>query len=145
VAKPRRRRSKATPGPKPSITLLVVKRVSRRFGQGLTLELALAAEGNSKVNLETWKKAMQAHPEFSPHWAAARGKFLEGSVQRLIASKDLANLRWLLARRFPDLFAESSGSEVHVTQNASVTIPEDVLKAARELAASGETVPIKSK
>lgn len=123
---------RGSPGPKPSITLDVVKRVSRRFGIGIPLVEALAAEGNDKINLETWKKALQAHPEFSPHYAAAKGKFLDTAMERLI---ELDQIQWLLERRRPDLFARPAAVAVSVNNTTNIVgLPDDVLERARKLA-----------
>lgn len=102
--------------------------MSERVGRGLTLKLALAAEDCPTVNEETWKKALAAHVEFSPHYEAGRGKFLELATRRLAKSKDLANLRWLLARRHSDLFGESP----EVVVNNNIELPADVIELARQ-------------
>jgi hypothetical protein len=101
-------------------------------GLGLTLKLSLAAENHEKINEETWKKAIAAHPEFSPHYEAAKGKFLEGAMRRLAASEELAHLKWLLERRHSDLFGRPPEQSVCVTNNVSVELPADVLERARE-------------
>ncbi len=121
-------------GPAPSVTLEVVKRVSARVGRGLTLSLALAAEDCPAVNVENWNKTLQRHKELSTHYEAGKGQFLDMATERLVASEELANLRWLLERRFPDLFSKP---EPGVTVNASVNlaIPPDVVERAREIAA----------
>lgn len=130
--KPKVRRRRAVPGPKPSITLDVVKRVAARYGMGVPLVDALAAEGHAKINLETWKKAMGAHPEFSPHWEAARGKFLADAMRRLVESGELENLRWLLPRRYPELFAAPAPVAVNVSNTTIVELPADIVERARE-------------
>lgn len=130
------RRKKSTPGPKPSITLQVVKRVSERVGSGLTLELALAAEQVATINIETWKKALKAHPEFSPLYEGAKGKFLESAVLRLAGSNELQNLRWLLERRHWDLFARprDDGIGASATSGGPAALPEDLVSRARQIA-----------
>lgn len=130
----RRPQTRKVPGPKPSITLPLVQRVAARIGRGLTLRLALAAEQNDKVNEETWKKALAAHPEFSPLYEAAKGKFLDVATQRLAKSADLYNLRWLLERRHADLFARPAEVSVSVENNVAVSIPDDVIQRARQIA-----------
>lgn len=126
---------KKIPGPKPSITLAVVKRVAARIGRGVPLEHALAAENKSTINKETWKKALQAHPEFSPHYDAGKGKFLDRATQRLARSKELANLKWLLERRFPDLFARPAEVSVEVNNTTHISgLADDVLEQARIIA-----------
>lgn len=130
------RKPKSRPGPKPSITLAVVERVSERVGRGLTLDLALAAEGVETINVETWKKALKAHPEFSPLYQAAKGKFLDYAVMRLTASNDLHNLRWILERRHFDLFSRprDDGRGQGEQSGGTTALPEDLLERARELA-----------
>lgn len=100
----RRKRRRLAPGRRPSITLAVVKRVSKRYGRGVPLVDALAAEANPKINLDNWKKTLRRHPQLSLHYQAARGLFLELSMRRLAESKDLRHLCWLLERRYPELF-----------------------------------------
>lgn len=113
----------------------MVKRVSRRVGRGLTLELALAAEGKAKVNLETWKKALQSHPQFSPHYEAGKGKFLDRATQRLAEKGDNADLKWLLERRHPDLFARpDQQASVRVENHTTIQLPDELIERARELA-----------
>ena len=136
------RAKRSTPGPKPSITLAVVKRVSKRVAMGSTLALALAAEGNGKVNEETWKKALQSHPEFSPHYEAGKGKFLAGAMARLEKSKNLKFLCWLLERRHADLFARPAAVNVSVANTTHINgCPDDVLERARAIARSDAKGP----
>ena len=125
-------RKRSRPGPKPSITRAVVRRVSDRVARGLTLALALAAEGNSTINVETWKKALGAHPEFSPLYEAGKGKFLERATRRLAESDQLKHLCWLLERRHPDLFRKPA--DVVVNNDVRVELPADLLERARDLA-----------
>jgi hypothetical protein len=134
IAKPKPRKGRRKrPGPKPSITLAVVKRVSERFGRGLTLEQSLAAEEVSTINLETWKKCLQAHPEFSPHYEAAKGKFLDVATRRLAEAQDLKFLTWLLERRYSKMFARPAENDITVnaTANATAGIPADLVERAR--------------
>jgi hypothetical protein len=125
------------PGPKPSITLAVVKRVAARVGRGVPLEHALAAENKSTINKETWKKALAAHAEFSPLYAAGKGKFLDSATKRLAESSESADLKWLLERRHPDLFARPAEVSVEVNNSTTITgLNEDVLEQARIVARS---------
>ena len=112
----------------------MVKRVAARVGRGLTLKLALAAENQLTVNEETWKKALHSHPELSPHYEAGKGKFLDRATQRLSQSAELANLRWLLERRHPDLFAKPADVEVNVSNTNVIELPADIVERARALA-----------
>ena len=106
------------------------------MGRGLTLDLALAAEGVSTINVETWKKALKAHPEFSPLYQAAKGKFLDMAVMRLVLSNELQNLRWVLERRHYDLFSRprDDGRGLGEQSGGTSALPEDLLERARELA-----------
>lgn len=115
----------------------MVKRVAARIGRGLTLKLALAAENKATVNEETWKKTLQSHPEFSPHYEAGKGKFLDAATLRLVRSKELSNLKWLLERRFPDLFARPAEVSVEVNNTTNISgLADDVLERARVIARS---------
>lgn len=125
--------AKGRRGPKPSITLEVVKRVSERVGRGMPLKLALATEGNAKINEETWKKALKAHSNFPPIYEAAKGKFLDEAMRKLEEAEDLKYVCWLLERRHSDLFARPEPAAV-VNVSQSVGIPADVIERARELA-----------
>lgn len=136
-----RRKSKAKPrGPKPSITLDVVKRVAERFGRGIPVVEALAAECNPKINLDTWHKALQKDEKLSTHWAGARGKFLDQATRRLHYAEQEKYLCWLLERRYSDLFAkrDSKPSDVADSERArSTEIPDDILQRAHQLAKAG--------
>lgn len=101
---------------------------------GSTLELALASEANSKINLETWKKALSAHPQFSPLYRAAKGKFLDKSMRRLAEHADAKYLCWILERRFSEMFAKPEPPSAVVNVSQQVGIPADVIERARELA-----------
>jgi hypothetical protein len=121
--------------------------VSSRVGRGLTLALALSAENVPTVNEETWKKALQSHPEFSPHYEAGKGKFIDSAVQRLAAHKDAKFLCWLLERRHSDLFARPAGVAVSVeanaTANAAAALPAELVARAREIVAAETKAPAK--
>lgn len=129
------RRRATRPGPKPSITAAVVRRVAKRYGLGIPLQEALAAEGNPTINLETWKKALAAHPELSPPYDAAKGKFLEFAMVKLRDSRNLKFLCFLLRTRRPDLFAEPAAVSVNVSQQTTIAgLGEDVLERLRAAA-----------
>lgn len=102
------------------------------------MRLALEAEGKPKINLDTWEKSLKSHGNFRVIYHAAKGKFLDASMQRLAEAEDLKHLRWLIERRFPDLFARpdlESAAVVNISQvNNTVAIPADVLSRAREIA-----------
>jgi len=102
---------------------------------GVPLREALATEANPTINLETWKKALAAHPELSPQYDAAKGKFLELAMRRLASEEDAKHLEWLLERRYPELFAKRGPDvAVSVSNSVSVSIPADVIERAREIA-----------
>lgn len=104
------------------------------FGQGISLKDALALENNAQINPDSWQRALQRHPEFVHPYSAAKADFLAKSIQRLIESEDLANLRWLLERRYPDLFARPAPISVNVSQNTIAGLPEEYLERARAYA-----------
>jgi hypothetical protein len=114
--------------------LEVVQRVSERYGMGIPLQDALAAEGSPTINLETWKKALAAHPELSPPYEAAKGKFLEFAMCKLRDHKNLKFLCFLLRTRRADLFSGSAGSNGHQGESSGNGIPDDVLERARQYA-----------
>lgn len=130
-----KRSKKPKPGPKPSITVAVVKRVGERFARGVPLEHALSAEANPKINIETWKKAMASNGELSPHWQAAKGKFVDWATKKLATSKQLKFLCWLLERRYPSDFAKPASVSVSVNNTTNISgVPDDVLGRARDIA-----------
>jgi hypothetical protein len=119
------------------ITLAVVERVAKRFGHGMPLKDALALENNSQINPDSWHKALQRKPQFVHPFEAAKADFLEKALTRLSESEDLANLRWLLERRYPELFARPAQTQVNVNQTNQPTIvglPNDILARVREYA-----------
>lgn len=101
----------------------------------MTLELALATEAVPTVNVETWKKALKAHPEFSPHYEAAKGKFLDESMQRLVAANDLKNLRWLLERRHWEMFGENATKGTNPTNHNGEVLSDEMIERARQIVA----------
>ena len=113
----------------------MVKRVSNRVGRGLTLALALAAETSATINVETWKKALQTHPEFSPHYEAGKGKFLDWATHKIVTRGEFADLRWLIERRHADLFARPAEVSVSVNNTTNISgLPDDILERARTAA-----------
>lgn len=115
--------------------------MSERFARGLTLKLSLAAENNLKINEETWKKALAAHPNLSPHYEAAKGKFLAEAMEKLVNATDrfgtpqLTYLCWLLERRHSDLFARPAEVSLSVNNTTNISgLSNDVLDQARAIA-----------
>jgi hypothetical protein len=54
-----------------------------------------------------------------------------------VRSKELANLKWLLERRFPDLFARPAEVSVSVNNTTNISgLADDVLEQARIIARS---------
>lgn len=118
----------------------VVRRVAKRYGRGVPLPEALAAEGNPKINLESWHKAIQRDDKLSTLYASARGQFLDEAVAKLAASDNLKYLCWLLERRHSADFAkrDSKPSEQGDGERQRATeIPEEILQRATELAKAG--------
>jgi hypothetical protein len=107
----KRRRAKAIAehragrrGPERSVTLDVVERVGTLMAVGLTLELALALE-EAEIRVETWQRALQRDAKLFTHYRYFQAVFMERVCLRLAASDDLADLKWLLTRCHPELFA----------------------------------------
>lgn len=93
-------------GPEPSVTLAVVERVGNRMALGLPLDYALALE-DSIITVDCFHKALQRDEKLSTHLTRFKAKFIEASCARLAIS-ETADLRWLLLRRHPDIFAMPS-------------------------------------
>lgn len=108
--------------------MAVVERVGAAFARGVPLKLALALENDLCVNEDSWQKAMQRHPEYVRSWEAKKADFYERSCRRLEEADDLANLRWLLERRFPHDFAKQPDP---ANVSVSVVISEKDLERAR--------------
>jgi hypothetical protein len=134
VAPPTKAQKVCTPGPKPSITAEVVQRVSDRVGRGMPLKMALEAEAQPKINVETWHKAIQGSETFRAVYDAGRAQFLDAAMARLAAADELKYLCWLLERRHSDLFAKREPEVVVNNTNVHNAIPEDVYKLAKEIA-----------
>jgi len=101
----------------------------------MPLSVALAAEGNPTINEETWKKALAAHPGLCPTFDAAKGKFLEESMRRLIDAEDLKHLCWLLERRYSEYFRKPDPPAAVVNVSTQISgLPDDVLERARIIA-----------
>lgn len=111
-------------GPERSVTLAVVGRVGGRMARGLTLELALALEMN-EIRVATWQKALQRDAKLSTHNLRFQAMFIETACKRLIASDDLADLKWLLTRRYPEQFGLPSERARIKNPRAAVAIKLD--------------------
>lgn len=129
--------SRRKPGPKPQITLEKFVRICEAFAHGLPLDIALGSEG---IKLKTWESYLHLNPQFKGQWTEARYLFLAESIQKLART----DLKWLLERRFSELFKKPADVEVHQT-NVINGLPADFLKraqeAARAIAMKTEPVP----
>lgn len=103
-------------GPEPMVTMDVVGRVGKRMALGLPLDYSLALE-KSIISVDCFHKALQRDAKLSTHLTRFKAEFIEGALTTL-SSGDSADLKWLLLRRHPDIFAmpseraESSGNTV---------------------------------
>lgn len=120
-------------GPEPSVTLAVVERVGNRMALGLPLEYALALE-DGIITVDCFHKALQRDEKLSTHLTRFKAKFIEASCARLAIS-ETSDLRWLLLRRHPDIFAmPSEKAEVKTSGNAVADGLQKVLNRAKEYA-----------
>lgn len=126
----RKSAKRGKPGPKPSITLAVVKRVSERFGKGVPLKYALAAEQNPKINLNSWHKALERDPELSTHMDFAKWEYLDWAMRRL--EKSDKHLWLLVERRNSSDFAPPATVQFNVENKTTIAgLSEDILERAR--------------
>lgn len=122
------------PGPKTRYTPEVFTRICERFGMGMPLKLACAAEGVAHVNDQGFEIFLAKHRELLPQYKAAKGKYLEWAMQKLARNKDWRAVAWHLERRHSDLYAPPLSSSVTVNQsntNAVAVIPAQVRERAK--------------
>jgi len=119
-------------GPVRSVTPAVVKRVAARFALGVPLHYALVLE-ESGITPGAFENALQRDSKLSAHMHKAKAQFLFDSCKRLAAHPETTNLRWLLTRRFPELFAEVAPAPA-VNNDAATTVLEGILQSSREIA-----------
>lgn len=120
-------------GPERSVTLEVVERVGRRMGLGLPLDYALALE-DEPITPDCFHKALQADAKLSTHLTRHKAKFIEAACERLSIS-ETSDLRWILLRRHPDIFAmPSEKAEDKGNGNTVADGLQELLNRAKELA-----------
>jgi hypothetical protein len=120
-------------GPEPSVTLAVVERVGNRMALGLPLDYALALE-DGIITVDCFHKALQRDEKLSTHLTRFKAKFIEASCARLAIS-ETSDLRWLLLRRHPDIFAmPSERAEAKDAGDKVADGLQEVLNRAKEYA-----------
>lgn len=114
----------------PRITLEVVQRIADRVSVGVPLDLACAAEGDRRINPESWEKALKRKPQFAGYFHQARARFIEKAIRQFSDSDDLRWLSWLLERRHGDLFSRSAEASTGATHG----LPAELLARFHEKA-----------
>ena len=92
-----------------TITAALVECVSHRVAMGVPLDLALAGES---VTEKDYKEHLEQNPGLAAIEGAAKRRFVEqaiGAMQRV--ENPSANIRWLLERTYPEVFARSREDE----------------------------------
>jgi len=121
-------------GPERSVTLEVVERVGKRVAIGMPIEYALALETHM-ITVDCFHKALQTDTKLSTHLAKFKAEYLERVLTKLAESDDLSHPRWLLPRRFPDIFALASEKAEAARDGEKVADGlQDLLNRSRELA-----------
>jgi hypothetical protein len=120
---------------KEDITVALVERVSERVAKGVPLRLAAAREGLSRADYE---ECLRRHPELALRQDSANGEFVEFCIRKLLDVEDpSSNIRWLLERLNPDLFADRKAREsgsVAASVPTIVGMTEEELRQFREAA-----------
>ena len=120
-------------GAEPSVTLEVVERIGQRMAIGLPLDYALALE-EADISEDCFHKALQRDAKLSTHLKRFKAKFIAEACTRLTIS-ETSDLRWLLLRRHPDIFAmPSERAEASGNGNQVADGLQDLLNRAKELA-----------
>lgn len=120
-------------GPEPSVTMEVVERVGKRMALGLPLDYSLALE-TGEISVDCFHKALQSNDKLSTHLKRFKAQFIEGALTTL-SSGDSADLKWLLLRRHPDIFAmPSEKAEATGSGNQVADGLQEVLNRAKEYA-----------
>jgi len=89
---------------KEDVTVALVERVSERVAKGVPLRFAVAREGLSRAEYE---ELLRGRPELALRQDSANGEFVEFCIRKLLDVEDpSSNIRWLLERLNPDLFAD---------------------------------------
>lgn len=120
-------------GPESRVTLAVVERIGQRMSIGLPLDYALALE-ETDISEDCFHKALQRDEKLSTHLKRFKAKFIAEACTRLTVA-ETADLRWLLVRRHPDIFAmPSEKAEAKGNGNNVADGLQDLLNRAKELA-----------
>lgn len=132
-------------GPEPTVTLEVVARIGERMAIGLPLDYALALE-EADISVDCFHKALQRDEKLSTHLKRFKAKFIAEACTRLTIS-ETSDLRWLLLRRHPDIFAmpsekaeanNSSGNQVADGLQAVLNQAKEYARLKQE---QEETIP----
>jgi hypothetical protein len=120
-------------GAEPTVTKAVVERIGQRMSIGLPLDYALALE-ETDISEDCFHKALQRDEKLSTHLKRFKAKFIAEACTRLTIS-ETADLRWLLVRRHPEIFAmPSEKAEEKSRGDAVVDGLQEVVNRAREYA-----------
>jgi len=119
-------------GARKSVTMAVVERVGIRISKGLPLDYALALE-DQDISVDAFHKALAREPKLSTHLNRFKAKFIEESVIRL-SEGEMADLKWLLVRRHPDIFAMPSEKAEAPNADKVADGLQDLLNRSSELA-----------
>lgn len=116
------------------VTMAMVERVGTRVSKGLPITYALALE-DADVTLDAFHKALERNPKLSTHLARYKAKFIELAVEKL-TNGEMADLKWLLVRRHPDIFAMPSEREAKPEGAADTVVAgmQELINRSRELA-----------
>jgi hypothetical protein len=122
-------------GSKEEVTVALVERVSERVAKGVPIRLAAAREGLRRAEYE---ELLRGRPELALRQDAANGEFVEFCIRKLLDVEDpSSNIRWLLERLNPDMFADRKGREgegVAVSATTVEGMSEDELRQFQEAA-----------
>jgi hypothetical protein len=101
-----------------------VRSVCDRVSMGVPFRLALALEG---LSAEAYEAHVRRHPNLAALQDAADAAFVEDCIRRLLKAPDpSSNIRWLLERLHPQIFAERR-------ENAATKLPTIVGMSEEEL------------
>jgi hypothetical protein len=123
------------------VTAAIVSRVSWLVGLGLTLEQACKSQPGP-VSSQAFSLHLRRHPEHMAIYERGRHRFLAHAVDRLAKSKDLADVRWLLERRFSSLFARPEQAPITIVAASTVEWPSDFTELVRKYARQNSGQPI---
>jgi hypothetical protein len=119
-----------------TVTIDLVKRVSRRVAIGIPLELAIAGEG---ITSEDYQAYLDEHTELAVLVDVAKCRFIEYAIAALLAAKNpSSNIRWFLERLYPEEFGEKRGKEKQKEREKPCQtiagVPEELVIEARRQA-----------